>query len=74
MQDSNATVEGETAETILESVLVEDSSPEPPLQKKKPRNIGAGTRKIPPSPKVTSTSKIKKDEKPATGKSEKDQH
>ncbi|KAI5389955.1 hypothetical protein KIW84_075319 [Lathyrus oleraceus] len=53
----NATVEGETAETIHEPILVEDSSLEPLPQKKKPGNIGADTRKIPSSPKVTPTPK-----------------
>lgn len=71
MQADNAPVEGETAETIHEPIPVKDSSLEPLPQKKKPGNIGADTRKIPSSPKVTSTPKEKKEKKAATGKGEK---
>lgn len=35
MQADNATVEGETAETVSEPISADDSSPEPPPQKKK---------------------------------------
>lgn len=71
MQADDATVEGETTEIIPEPIQDKDSSPQHPLRKKKPRNVGVGTRKIVSSPKVSPTPKTKKEKKATSGKGEK---
>lgn len=48
----DANTKGETAETIPEPIQVEDSSPEPPPQKKKNKECWCCTRKIAFIPKV----------------------
>ncbi|KAI5432467.1 hypothetical protein KIW84_036268 [Lathyrus oleraceus] len=49
-QVDDETIKGEIAEIILEQIPIEDSSREPPSQKKKIRNPGTCTRKIPARP------------------------
>lgn len=48
VQIDDATFEGGVAEEILEPIHVEDSSPEPPPLKKKPRNPGTDAKKSQP--------------------------
>lgn len=57
MYVDDATLEDDVAEANPKPIHVEESSPEPPSIKKKPRNPGIGARKIPASTKVASTPK-----------------
>ncbi|KAI5387642.1 hypothetical protein KIW84_073649 [Lathyrus oleraceus] len=60
-QTEDTIANGEAAEVEIEPIHVEDSSPEPPTKKKKPKATRVCTRKIAPSPKVALTPKTKKE-------------